>query len=163
MSGNTTQQKLIEKKHLKNGVTLYCYDASRRIAGDRWYIQLRCDAVIPVKEEFFQKHSDKNKNVEPEMEAAIRQLLGDNITFDVVKERHFVDKRDKNDAMAELLGHVMGHMLSYLDNPLFPQRLFDSRYEECKQRWLLEERRKSMEAPDTDDDEPADFSSCFAD
>lgn len=165
MNENTIQQKLIEKRHLENGVTLYCYDASRKIAGDRWYIQLRCEAVIPVKEEFFQKYGEKDENVAPEMKSAIRRMLGDNITFDMIKERHFVDKKDKNDVMAELLGHVMDHMLSYLDKPLFPQRLLDCRYEECKQRCLLEERQRSIEEPDKDDDDdgPADFSSCFVD
>ena len=42
------KEKLIETIELKNGMKLNFYDASRRLAGDRWLISLIIRMEIPV-------------------------------------------------------------------------------------------------------------------
>ena len=43
----------IEDEQLANGVVVRFYDESRRVAGDRWQVKVRYDAVVSVSETFW--------------------------------------------------------------------------------------------------------------
>lgn len=161
MTGDKTAQAgLIEEKQLSNRMRLRLFDRSRRLAGDRWLILLHGEArIIPAPELF----AGMEKG-DPELAEAIRKRLGGELIFTIDKERRFVAEEEKQEAFAELLGQVNDHMLAYLANPVFPEKLLRRRWDEMKARLLIEREQERLVAADGEDDEgPADFSFCFRD
>lgn len=45
--------KYLEDEQLANGVLVRFFDESRRVAGDRWQVTVRYDAVVSVSETFW--------------------------------------------------------------------------------------------------------------
>ena len=63
--------KHLEDEQLANGVVVRFYDESRRVAGDRWQVAVRYDAVVSVSETFCSLVSG-----EPELIEKICAVLG---------------------------------------------------------------------------------------
>ena len=151
-------RKLINQQRLPNGIVLSIYDHSQPVAGDRWLIKIECEAVLPVREEFFEEIQEEDA----EMLGAIRQKFGETLVFSVVKERNFIAGDEADGAREELVGQVHDNMADYLKKPPFPKKLFARRYAEYKKICLLAQHVKQTEEL-ADDDGPADFSACFKD
>jgi hypothetical protein len=75
--------KHLEDEQLANGVVVRFYDESRRVAGDRWQVKVRYDAVVSVSETFWSLVSG-----EPELIEEIRAALGGEIILTNVNERN---------------------------------------------------------------------------
>ena len=153
--------EILSRRTLANGMELIVADHSRRVAGDRWLVRLVWQAVIPVAEEFMARLPPE----EPEVLAAVRARLGDSITFTLARERNFVADADRAALVAALLHDGLANMLSYLNSPSFPEKLFSRRYGEEKKAWLMERCRGGAAEGGGDDEDqaPADFSACFRD
>ncbi|MFO7972037.1 MAG: hypothetical protein R6U40_09830 [Desulfobacterales bacterium] len=66
------KEKLIKIMKLNNGMKLNFYDASRRLAGDRWLVSLIIRMEIPVVEALI---NDEGKSMDSVGE--IKQMLGE--------------------------------------------------------------------------------------
>jgi hypothetical protein len=82
---------------LKNGLTLFCLDQSKKIALDRWYICVRVQITIPVIMKWFDNHP-----VDRETFRKISRQLGKEIVFQQKKERHFVSDDVKIQVIKEI-------------------------------------------------------------
>lgn len=151
-------EELVEQKRLTNGMVLSVYDRSRKVAGDRFFVKIECEIALPVHAGFFDK---RNEN-DPELFEEIKQKIGETILFSIPKERNFVAEPDKDSIVSEFIGQVSSNMLTYLDNSVFAQKLFEHRYEEIKKAVLAERCDNRKDEPE-EDDGPADFSACFID
>ena len=85
-------ETLLEKITLKNGLTVNLFDASQNIAGDRQQVNLivRVDIYI----DSFEQAINGNDNSLPSF-AEIKEILGDSIVFELVKQRQFIDNKEK--------------------------------------------------------------------
>jgi len=149
--------KHLEDEQLANGVVVRFYDESRRVAGDRWQVTVRYDAVVSVSETFWSLVSG-----EPELIEEIRAALGTEIVLTNVNERNFVSTEEKETLVTEIVSRARKNIFGYLADPKFPELYFKRCFKEaCEQI-----ERKKREAWGTDNrevEEPVDFSNLFSD
>jgi len=82
---------------LKNGLTLLCWDQSKKIAADRWTVCVMVEITIPVEKKWF-----GNNPVDEENFRKIRFDLGEAVIFQQKKERQFVSVDKKDQRVKEL-------------------------------------------------------------
>ena len=127
--------KIIDQQHLENGIELLLYDRSRVTAGDRWLVELKCEAHIPIDESYW----DMVVEEEPRLLSDIRKILGDRLVFVTTKQRHFVDATEYETVLQEMVQQVHSSMLEYLKKPHFPQEFFKKQYRDTLQKVLIQQ------------------------
>jgi hypothetical protein len=135
--------EIIERQQLDNGMELILYDCSRMIAGDRWLVDIRCEACIPVNASYWEIMAHE----EPRNHLAIREVLGEKLVFSSSKKRNFVDAGEKETILQEMVQQVYDSILEYLNRPDFPKRLFKKQFRDARQKVLLQQamQRKSSD------------------
>jgi hypothetical protein len=118
-------EKLIKTMELKNGMKLNFYDASRRLAGDRWLISLIIRMEIPVVEALI---ADEGKSMDSVGE--IKKVLGEKVLFEQKRERIFVGESEKQTVFEEVYNFFIDSVLGYLSNNAFPKRYVLKKYRE---------------------------------
>ncbi len=146
----------LEERRLANGLAVAVWDLSKKIAGDRWLVKIHCQTLIPVAEEFFLRLQEADSGLLEE----VRARMGEQVAFDVIKERNFVDEAEKDAILKAMVEQVSGNMVRYLANPKFPEKFFSSKYEELRKACLVE-RHYRAQGEEDEEEGPADFSSCF--
>ena len=58
------EKKLIKTINLKNNLILKAYDASKKIASDRWQITLLLNIEIPIRETLTGRSDDAVRNID---------------------------------------------------------------------------------------------------
>jgi hypothetical protein len=148
--------KHLEDEQLANGVVVRFYDESRRVAGDRWQVTVRYDAVVSVSETFWSLVSE-----EPEVIEEIRAALGTEIVLTNVNERNFIAAEEKEALVAEMVGQARKNIFGYLADPAFPKRYFRRRFKEAREE--IERKKREVWVPDNEEvEEPVDFSNLFS-
>ena len=151
------ETKHLEDEKLANGIVVRFYDESRRVAGDRWQVTVRYDAVVSVSESFWSLVSDK-----PELIAEIRATLGTEIVLTHVNERNFISVEEKAVLVAEIISQARKNIFGYLADPGFPERFFKRRFKEAREE--IERKKREVYVPDNEEiEEPVDFSHLFSD
>ncbi len=149
--------KHLEDAQLANGVVVRFYDESRRVAGDRWQVTVRYDAVVAVPETFWGLVSG-----EPELIEEIRAALGAEIVLTNVEERNFIAADDKEALVAGIVSRAQKNIFGYLADPGFPERYFKRCFKEAREE--IERKKREVWVPDDEDvEEPVDFSHLFSD
>ncbi|MBU0485012.1 MAG: hypothetical protein KKB30_10925 [Proteobacteria bacterium] len=152
------QTGVIDKRTLANGTVLSVIDNSRKIAGDRWLVEINCLAEILLSEDLVSGGRERN----PDLDDRIMNKMAGKLVFSLDKKRYFVADNEKQDVMNVLVSQIFDNILSYLGNPAFPRKLFDRRYDELRTICLLEQNQS--ERVEVEEEEgPADFSACFKD
>ena len=145
-------------KKLDNGLLVRIEDHSRKVAGDRWYIKLVCTASMDVDREKLKACG----NGDPELLSRISEHIGQEISKDFLLERNFVDDRDKDGVVEELLSRIKENINIYLAAERFPEFMLTDRYQEASKICRTLVGRMEPEDP-VDEEGPADFSACFND
>jgi hypothetical protein len=149
--------KHLEDEQLENGVVVRFYDESRRVAGDRWQVTVRYDAVVTVSETFWSLVSG-----EPDLIMEIRAALGAELVLTQVNERNFISGKEKEVLVAEIVIRARKNIFGYLADPGFPERFFKRRFKEAHEE--IERKKREVYVPDNEDiEEPVDFSHLFLD
>jgi hypothetical protein len=149
--------KHLEDEQLANGIVVRFYDESRRVAGDRWQVTVRYDAVVPVSESFWSLVSET-----PELIAEIRATLGAEIVLTHVNERNFISVEEKEVLVAEIVRQARKNIFGYLADPGFPEHFFKRRFKEAREE--IERKKREVYVPDNEEiEEPVDFSHLFSD
>ena len=149
--------KHLEDEQLANGVLVRFYDESRRVAGDRWQVKVRYDAVVSVSETFWSL-----VNGEPELIEEIRAALGAEIVLTNVNERNFISAEEKETLVAEIVSQAQKNIFGYLADPVFPERYFKRCFKEACEE--IKRKKRDVWVPDNEDiEEPIDFSHLFSD
>lgn len=123
------EEKLIKTMDLTNGMQLNFYDASRRLAGDRWLISLIIRMEIPVTEVSI-NHGEKSMESVDE----IKKVLGEKVLFELKRERIFVADSEKQTVFEEVYDFFIDSVLGYLSNKAFPKRYVLKKYREKVER-----------------------------
>jgi len=126
-----TTEKLLSRHPLDNGLTIEFWDLSRPMIGDRWIITLELRIAIRINA----------ANLPPDLqaqEADIIKALGAEIVFSQRDERNFIDIKEFDAAMNEMVTRLLTLAPSYFGHPEFAGRLIRKRYAEFqeKQRWF---------------------------
>ena len=129
--------KIIKQQQLENGIELILFDRSRVTAGDRWQVQLICEAYIPIDESFWDMVVKEESQLLPD----IRNILGERLVFVTTKQRNFVDAEELENVLHEMVQQVHNSMLEYLKKPHFPQAYFKKQYRETIQKVLLQQAK----------------------
>lgn len=126
------EQILITEENFDNGVTLRLYDASRKLAGDRWLVCLAVCALVPVREE-----------AQTGASTTFRQALGEQVVFERKRERHFIDEREKENVFNHLLENFRSMTHDYLAHPQFPARFVQKAFREYLAKERLRDQMKN--------------------
>lgn len=149
--------KHLEDEQLANGVVVRFYDESRRVAGDRWQVKVRYDAVVSVSETFWSLVSGG-----PELIEEIRAALGGEIVLTNVNERNFISAEEKEVLVAEIVSRARKNIFGYLADPGFPERFFKRCFKEAREE--IQRKKREVRVPDNEDvEEPVDFSHLYSD
>ena len=109
------EQTFIKSIELSNGLKLDFYDISRKLAGDRWYVGLIARIDIPLTDSLLTNQQLSNYSVEE-----IGNALGESVRFQQKRERHYIDEREKDDLLNDLMDSFIKRTLNYLSLPDFP-------------------------------------------
>jgi hypothetical protein len=154
---------IIEQRVLENNMTLTVYDQSKKMVGDRWLIKIVCEVEIPVGEDFFSRIPETDLD----LQAAIRESMAGSVRFSVVKEKTFVAETERLSLVDLMTRQIQENMVTYLNRPEFPERLFARRYGEIRTACdTARHYRNLLDAGHDGDDTdtgPSDFSACFKD
>ncbi|MFP4445479.1 MAG: hypothetical protein ACLFPD_04455 [Desulfosudaceae bacterium] len=118
---------LLETETLENGVELNLYDASRKVAGERWQVVLIVRARVPVTEALC-------RQCRPADTEEIRALLGESQLWEQKRERNFIDEKEKEAVLAAMRESFSGTIRSYVAHPEFAVRLIARRCQDLAKR-----------------------------
>ena len=122
-------EKLIKTMDLENNMQLNLYDNSRKLAGDRWLVSLIVRMEIPVSETLLFGDGQSVDNGEDPL-----AVLGEKVVFEQNMQRIFVDEREKEDVLKELIDRFQESTLQYLAHESFPQKYAKKMYREEKKK-----------------------------
>lgn len=131
----TEKGKIIRRQRLENGIEVILYDHSRNMTPDRWLVDLLCEASIPIDDSFWETAARED----PEHLPGIRKMLGESLVFASNRKRSFLDTGERDSVLGEMVQQVYSSMLEYLKRPDFPQRLFIKKYNDARQKLLLQQ------------------------
>ena len=127
--------KIMRRQQLDNGMEIVFYDRSRIMAGDRWIVELHCEAFIPIADSYW----DSELQEDPQVLAGIRKILGNRLVQTFSKRRNFIDGEQRESILQEMVQQVHSGILEYLKRPNFPMRLFKKHYRDARQKVIVQE------------------------
>jgi hypothetical protein len=121
------QNNLIKKIPLDNGLELEFYDASKKVAGDRWRVKLTVKMDIAVQDYLEDMPSGMDLT-------EFKKVIGEKVAFEKTMERNFVDDKEKETISNEFLDSLSKSLVPYLSNANFPKRFIAKKYKEAQSR-----------------------------
>ena len=142
-------------KELANGVTITYVNESKRLAGDRWLVKLRCRATIALQGWM----RDALVGEEP-LTVFCRECLAEGLIHEMVMERNFIDQTENERLLTEMISELDKSVLGYMARETFVRQLFTRKLAEATEAFACQ--RPEMPVEDSEDPPgPADFSACF--
>ena len=123
------KQTLIKTKELGNGLKLEFYDISRKLAGDWWYVGVIARIDIPMIDALLKKQHLSQDSVEE-----LRDALGESVRFQQKRERQYIDEREKDDLLNDLMDSFIKRTLNYLSLPDFPGKYILKEFQTYRKR-----------------------------
>jgi hypothetical protein len=123
------EQTFIKSIELSNGLKLDFYDISRKLAGDRWYVGLIARIDIPLIDSLLTNQHLSHYSIEE-----IRNMLGKSVRFQQKRERHYIDEREKDDLLNDLMDSFIKRTLNYLSLPDFPGKYILKEFQTYRKR-----------------------------
>ena len=111
------EQSLMKTMELSNGLKLDFYDISRKLAGDRWYVGMIARIDIPLTDLLLTNQPLSNYSVKE-----IRNALGEAVSFQQKRERHYIDEGEKDALLHDLMDSFIKSTLNYFSHPDFPDK-----------------------------------------
>ncbi len=119
----------LESYDLPNGLTAEVYDYSRKIAGDRWLVGLTIRIDIEVTQSDFDQFENGRELFEK-----FQEEHGNCVTFEIKKERNFIDQREKDEIFAGLLNSIKENSLKYMGHQKLADGFRRKKLAEFKER-----------------------------
>lgn len=117
---------IVDTIPLTSGLKLKIRDTSRKVAGDRWRVELVASIVVPVSQDWF-----TNTIVSPAPIDELKHAMGDCVEFEYKTTRNFIDEREKNAVFDQLKAGLYEHR-KYYEHPDFAARLIVKKYAEMQ-------------------------------
>lgn len=119
------EEKLIKTIDLENGLELKLFDASRKLAGDRWLVSLIARIEIPTNDLLLKKDGSPLLNVDE-----VKKALGEKLLFEQKRDKIFIDEKEKDEVMKEIQDSFLSSSLSYLSYSDFPKKYVLKKFNE---------------------------------
>jgi hypothetical protein len=113
---------------LENGLSMVCLDRCRKIAADRWFVEIVVRIDIPVEKKWFDPSV-----VDGAVFENIRQIVGDTVVFENTNERNFVSDDVKPGLVDDICARTVAMSRQYYSHPDFPSRYILKCYRETMQ------------------------------
>lgn len=123
------KEKRIKKIELGKNIFLEIYDASKKIAGDRWQVLMVARVEIPVSETLMAADGQPAEELDD-----LKAVLGETVVFEQKSKRIFIASSEKDKVFDELLNGFIKTVLPYLSRPEFPRRFVYKKYREAKEK-----------------------------
>ncbi len=117
------EEKLVKTISLDNNLKLNFYDASKKIAGDRYYVSLVVGMDVFIKPEMFGDNGSDTVTY-----AEIVAALGDMVVFKKKSERNFISAADKDAVFKDMCDSVLAHLSLYYSRKDFPEKFILREY-----------------------------------
>jgi hypothetical protein len=121
--------RIIESISLPNGLQAEFVDFSRRVAGDRWLVGFDVRIPIKVEEKDFLQFDNSSEVMEKFLSSH-----GDTVFFEIKRERNFIDEKEKDDILEDMLKKVKQHMLEYMGHADFAKGVKREKLKEFEER-----------------------------
>jgi hypothetical protein len=140
-----SETKKLEKSiELKNGLILELWVKSRPMAGDRWKIGIIAQSDVPVKQ-VLEPNGTASINIDE-----IKELLGEFVRFEKKIERFFIDEKEKDKIIQEVMDSLLETLFPYLSHPQFCKRFIIREFAKAKQKTVLSKQLLDHEKVITD-------------
>jgi hypothetical protein len=116
-------ETIIRTIALDNDLELRFYDASGKIAGDRWQVTLIARIEIPIDRAEF--HTDEMRLDDFKTFMA---SCGNKVTYEQKRTRNFIDAKQKDDVLQHLMDSFLASALAYISQPHFPEKYIVRQY-----------------------------------
>jgi len=123
-----TEGRLLEEIKLEDGLTVYFYDQSRPIVGDRCQVRLLIHVPLEIKPAYFERCIDPVSAYE-----ACIAAFGKEMSFQQQKVRNFIDSSDAEAVLQQMKKEFLESGLAYLSKPQFAETYVTKRYAEWDQ------------------------------
>lgn len=118
-------QRPLATETLENQLTLNLFDASRKMAADRWLVEVVLQIEVPVRAKWFD-----DKLTPPAPLADMTAVLGECFNFEYRDRRTFVDAGEKDALVDKMRADLIAMAPRYYGHPAFAARLISKRYRE---------------------------------
>ena len=123
------KETVIKKVNLKNGLDLIFFDESKRIAGDRWHVEI--SARIPIRiDSLFQFGNMSNPIIDQDM----IKIMGETVCFEKKLVRIFVDEKEKDSVVMNVCESYLSSAGDYLSHKNFAERFVRKIYRETLEK-----------------------------
>jgi hypothetical protein len=123
-----SEDRLLDQIELENGLTVFLYDRSKPIAGDRCQVRLLAMVPVPLSEWYSSCRHEKTAEIDEEF---IRER-GEFLVFQVEKTRNFIAQEEVSVVLEEMKRNFLVSGRSYLGHRNFAQKFLEKNYEEWK-------------------------------
>lgn len=124
------EEILVETVELKNGLKLEIFDASRKIAGDRYQVVMSARIEIDVAEALA---SLAGAGADPEAAVA---ALGKKVVFEQKGERNFIDEKEKDAVFQSLCDACLDNAGKYFAHDDFAEKYVLRTYRVLKNQYF---------------------------
>ena len=107
---------LLRKIDLKSGLELEIYDVSRKLAGDRWYVGFIARVEIPI---IFLTGQALSPEIDLEK---MKVVLGETVRFEQKRDRHYIDEKEKDALLNNLIDAFLTSTLPYFSKKDFAEK-----------------------------------------
>lgn len=122
-------ERLIETFDLGNNTVLQLIDASRKLVGDRYLVTLVSRINISIKENLLCDVSGC-----PGIDDIVNEL-GEILIYEKKEERIFVDEREKDSVLCDLLRQFKDNSLKYYRHPDFVRQFILKKFREKNKKY----------------------------
>jgi hypothetical protein len=126
---------LLEELPLENGLTIFFYDYSRPVAGDRCQVHLAVSVPVQIREDYLRDWGEPRHAYE-----VFAAAHGNVINFEQKRIRHFIPQQDVPAVLKNLKEEFLRVSRSYLMKESFAPRFIRKAYRE----WQAQQRLKSF-------------------
>jgi len=126
-----TEEKLISTFSLENNLLISFYDGSKKIAGDRWQVNLTARIQILTAQVQFTR-------MDPEKRSEIIQVVGEQINYEKKLIRNFVGEKQKEETVKALYESFLQITRPYFSHRQFAERFVIKTYADSleKRKWV---------------------------
>lgn len=132
------RNRLLGSVALANGLVAHFYDRSRKVAGDRWQVELAIE--IPIDAYGYEPPSEESSK---EYRAFLEES-GGRLVFRQSKVRNFVAEDQVEPLLETLKREFLDSNRAYLNHPRFAALFLKQEFTKWKERKELEARRAAL-------------------
>ena len=121
-----SQERILDLLHLENSLSVYFIDRSSPPVAGRCQVRLLVRAAMEPEVDHFSNHADPLEALR-----RFRSLAGPGpVEFETFRIRNFVDRKEVDKTLKDMMDGLIRSVLQYLKNPGFAAKFVRTKYKE---------------------------------